>query len=262
MVESKRSPLPNYVEKTQPDITADMRAVLIDWLVDVAEEYKLLPETLYLTVSYIDRYLSCNAINRKRLQLLGVSSMLIASKYEEIHPPNVDDFCGITANTYNKQEVVEMERDLLRSLKYELGTPTINTFLRRFLKDGQENSESSNLVLEFLAYYLAELSLIDYGCIKFLPSIVAASAVFLAKFTIDPTNHSWIKKLERSTGYKVSELKECIYALHELQLNKRCCSLGAIRDKYKQDMFKCVSTLVPGEEMLRIFFDELKEESV
>lgn len=78
-MESKRRPLPNYVEKTQPDITADMRAVLIDWLVDVAEEYKLLPETLYLTASYIDRYLSCNAINRKRLQLLGVSSMLIAS---------------------------------------------------------------------------------------------------------------------------------------------------------------------------------------
>lgn len=78
-MEPKRRPLLNYVETTQVDITADMRGVLIDWLVDVAEEYKLVPETLYLTVSYIDRFLSYNAINRRRLQLLGVSSMLIAS---------------------------------------------------------------------------------------------------------------------------------------------------------------------------------------
>jgi cyclin-A len=78
-LEPKSRPLPNYVEATQADITAHMRGVLIDWLVDVAEEYKLVPETLYLTVSYIDRFLSYNAINRRRLQLLGVSSMLIAS---------------------------------------------------------------------------------------------------------------------------------------------------------------------------------------
>jgi cyclin-A len=77
--EPKSRPLPHYVEATQVDVTADMRGILIDWLVDVAEEYKLVPETLYLTVSYIDRFLSYNAINRRRLQLLGVSSMLIAS---------------------------------------------------------------------------------------------------------------------------------------------------------------------------------------
>lgn len=78
-MEAKRRPLSDYLEKTQNDISANMRGVLIDWLVEVAEEYKLLPDTLYLTVSYIDRFLSSNVLNRQRLQLLGVSSMLIAS---------------------------------------------------------------------------------------------------------------------------------------------------------------------------------------
>ncbi|RWV84881.1 hypothetical protein GW17_00053371 [Ensete ventricosum] len=83
-VEAKRRPSPNYMETVQSDVTVNMRAILVDWLVEVAEEYKLVSDTLFLTVSYIDRFLSFNAINRHRLQLLGVSSMLIAS-YVPIH---------------------------------------------------------------------------------------------------------------------------------------------------------------------------------
>lgn len=78
-MEEKRRALADYIEKVQKDITVNMRSVLVDWLVEVAEEYKLHPDTLYLTISYIDRFLSVNALNRQRLQLLGVSSMLIAS---------------------------------------------------------------------------------------------------------------------------------------------------------------------------------------
>jgi cyclin A len=68
-----------YIDKVQRGVTSNMRGILIDWLVEVADEYKLLPETLHLSVSYIDRFLSLNVINRSNLQLLGVSSMLIAS---------------------------------------------------------------------------------------------------------------------------------------------------------------------------------------
>lgn len=78
-MEPKRRPLPDYLEKVQKDVTANMRGVLVDWLVEVAEEYKLCSETLFLSISYIDRFLSSNAVTRQRLQLLGVSSMLIAS---------------------------------------------------------------------------------------------------------------------------------------------------------------------------------------
>jgi len=103
----KRSrPMVDYIEKVQKLFTPTMRGSLVDWLVEVGEEYKLLPDTLHLSVSYIGSFLSVNPVTKSRLQLLGVSSMLIASKYEEIDPPCVDDFCSITDHTYDKAEVV------------------------------------------------------------------------------------------------------------------------------------------------------------
>ena len=101
----KRRPTTDFMETMQKDINPSMRGILIDWLVEVAEEYKLVPDTLYLTVAYIDRFLSCNTVSRQRLQLLGVSSMLIAAKYEEICAPQVEEFCYITDNTYRREEV-------------------------------------------------------------------------------------------------------------------------------------------------------------
>ncbi|CAL9118746.1 unnamed protein product [Musa textilis] len=254
-VEAKRRPLAKYMETVQSDVTANMRSILVDWLVEVAEEYKLVSDTLHLTISYIDRFLSFNAINRQRLQLLGVSSMLIASKYEEISPPNVEDFCYITDNTYTKQEVVKMESDILKFLKFEMGNPTIKTFLRRFIQAGQEDGKYSNLQFEFLGSYLAELSLLDYGCVQFLPSVIAASAVFVARFTLDPKSNPWNKRLKECTGYNVSDLKECIHAILDLQLNKKASTLLSIRDKYKQHRFKCVPSLVPPTEIPAIYFD-------
>jgi cyclin A len=78
-MENKRRPMVGYIKNVQLDITSNMRGTLVDWLVEVTDEYKLLPETLHLSVSYIDRFLSLNTLNRRKLQLLGVSSMLIAS---------------------------------------------------------------------------------------------------------------------------------------------------------------------------------------
>ncbi|CAK9149246.1 unnamed protein product [Ilex paraguariensis] len=258
-MEAKRRPLPDYIEKVQKDVSANMRGVLVDWLVEVAAEYKLLSDTLYLTVSYIDRFLSMNVLNRQRLQLLGVTSMLIASKYEEINPPHVEDFCYITDNTYSKEEVVKMEADVLKSLKFEMGNPTIKTFLRRFTTVGQEDYNTSNLQLEFLGYYLAELSLLDYCCIRFLPSLVAASVIFLSRFTLRPKLHPWSSALQQYSGYKPVDLKDCVCLIHELQLSKRGSSLVAVREKYKQHKFKCVSTLSSLPEIPQSFFEDAKE---
>uniref|UniRef100_A0ACD5Y0T3 Uncharacterized protein n=1 Tax=Avena sativa TaxID=4498 RepID=A0ACD5Y0T3_AVESA len=253
-VEAARRPAADYIETVQTDVTANMRSILIDWLVEVSEEYKLVADTLYLTVSYVDRFLSANPLGRNRLQLLGVAAMLIAAKYEEISPPHVEDFCYITDNTYTRLELLTMESDILKLLDFEIGSPTIKTFLRRFTKSGPEDKKRSSLLLEFLGSYLAELSLLDYSCLRFLPSVIAASSIFLARLTIEPDTNPWSKEMQKLTGYRPSELKDCIIAIHELQLNRKGPYLPAIRDKYKQHRFKCVSTLLPPVEISASYF--------
>lgn len=100
-IETRFLPQHGYIRR-QTDINERMRAILIDWLVDVHLKFKLLPETLYLTVNMIDRYLSKEVISRRKLQLVGISAMLISSKYEEIYPPEIKDFTYITDRAYTK----------------------------------------------------------------------------------------------------------------------------------------------------------------
>ncbi|KAG6608177.1 Cyclin-A2-1, partial [Cucurbita argyrosperma subsp. sororia] len=243
----------NYMEQLQQDITEKMRGILVDWIVEVTEEYKLVPDTLYLTVNIIDRFLSQNHMEKKRLQLLGVACMLIASKYEEICAPRVEDFCFITDNTYTKGEVVEMESEVLNQLHFRLSVPTVKTFLRRFIQSAHASYKVPCTELEFLANYLAELSLVEYSFLKFLPSLIAASAVFLARWTLDQSDHPWNPTLEHYTCYNASELKTVVLALQDLQLNTSGSSLNAIREKYKHPKFKCVAKLTSTRSVLSLF---------
>ncbi|RXH97548.1 hypothetical protein DVH24_007894 [Malus domestica] len=218
-MEANKRPSPSYMGRVQNDISPKMRGILVDWLVEVAEEYKLVTDTLYLTVSYLDRYLSSYAVSRSKLQLLGVSCMIIASKYEEICPPHVEDFCYITDNTY----IVE---------------------------------ESAG-VFEYLSCYLSELSLLDYSCVQFLPSVVAASAIFLSRFTIQPDVHPWSLALQSYSGYRPSDLKMCVLAVHDLQLNRKPSSLRAIREKYMRPKNKSVAKLSSPSEIPGAYFEAI-----
>ncbi|CAO2199723.1 unnamed protein product [Urochloa humidicola] len=250
--ETKKRPSTDFMETIQKDVNPSMRAILIDWLVEVAEEYRLVPDTLYLTVNYIDRYLSGNEINRQRLQLLGVACMLIAAKYEEICAPQVEEFCYITDNTYFRDEVLEMEASVLNYLKFEMTAPTAKCFLRRFARAAQARDEDPALHLEFLANYIAELSLLEYSLLSYPPSLIAASAIFLAKFVLQPTKYPWNSTLSHYTQYKASELCDCVKALHRLFSVGPGSNLPAIREKYSQHKYKFVAkkqcpTSIPTE---------------
>ena len=122
------------MESVQSDINPMMRSILLDWLVEVGMEYRLSSDTLFLSAAYIDRFLSLVDVKRNRLQLVGVTAMLVASKYEEIYAPQVDEFCYITDNTYTREQVLETEREVLRVLDFDLTQPTTKTFLRRYIK--------------------------------------------------------------------------------------------------------------------------------
>jgi cyclin B len=152
-----------------------MRAILIDWLIEVHLKFKLLPETLFLTINLIDRYLEKNIIPRTKLQLVGVTSMLISSKYEEIYAPEVRDFVYITDKAYTKEEILAMEQAILATLDFNVTSPSSYRFLERFSKIVKADDPLFNL-----ARYLIELPLIEYRMLKYSPSNLAASALFLA----------------------------------------------------------------------------------
>jgi cyclin-A len=128
---------------TQNDINSAMRGILIDWLIEVAVEFNLQADTLYTTVNYIDRYLSTWSVPRGRLQLLGVTSMLIASKYEEIYSPSVEEYVFMTDNTYTKKQVADMELEVLLKLKFQLTVVTPNTFLSVFIAAAKLSPEAA-----------------------------------------------------------------------------------------------------------------------
>lgn len=132
-VQLLRRPIPDYID-SQIEINAKMRAILVDWLVDVSEEYHMVTDTLYYSVNFLDRVLSVQRVSRSQLQLVGITCMWIAAKYEEIYPPNVGEFSYITDNTYSREQLVAMEEEVLKKLKYELTVPTAKTFLRRMLQ--------------------------------------------------------------------------------------------------------------------------------
>ncbi|XP_010925928.1 cyclin-A1-4 isoform X1 [Elaeis guineensis] len=256
MAETKKRPATDFMERIQKDITASMRAILVDWLVEVAEEYRLVPDTLYLTVNYIDRYLSGNEMNRQQLQLLGVACMLIAAKYEEICSPQVEEFCYITDNTYFKDEVLEMEAAVLKYLNFEMTAPTAKCFLRRFVRAAQGCEEVPLLQLEFLANYVAELSLLEYNMLCYSPSLIAASAIFLAKFILQPMKKPWNATLGHYTLYKPSELLDCVKVLHRLFRNSAGSSLPAVREKYSQHKYKFVAKKYCPPSIPSEFFED------
>lgn len=161
--------------KTQKDVNEKMRAILVDWLIEVHYKFKLLPETLYITVNIIDRYLELKAIQRQKLQLLGVTAMWIACKYEEIYAPELKDFVYITDNAYEQKDILTLEYEVLRTLEFNVTTPSAYRFLERYAKLIGADSRTFNL-----AWYLIELPLIEYKMLKYKPSVISSAALFLA----------------------------------------------------------------------------------
>ncbi|NWS75280.1 CCNA2 protein, partial [Crotophaga sulcirostris] len=241
-MEVKCKPKMGYMKK-QPDITNNMRAILVDWLVEVGEEYKLQNETLHLAVNYIDRFLSSMSVLRGKLQLVGTAAMLLASKFEEIYPPEVAEFVYITDDTYTKKQVLRMEHLILKVLSFDLAAPTINQFLTQYFLH-----QPTNTKVESLAMYLGELSLIDADpYLKYLPSVIAAAAFHLAGYTI--TGQTWPESLCKVTGYTLEDIKPCLMDLHQTYLRAAQHTQQSIREKYKSTKYHGISLIDPPETL-------------
>ena len=108
----------DYLTKVQTasEVKDTSRAFLIEWIIDVHRKFRLLPETLYVTVFIIDRFLSLKQIKKSQLHILGVTSLLISTKYEEIYPPELKDLLTVSENKFTRAEVLQMEKDILLTL--------------------------------------------------------------------------------------------------------------------------------------------------
>jgi cyclin B len=196
--------LPEYgYMKKQRDINEKMRAILIDWLIEVHYKFRLKEETLFITANIIDRYLSTANVKRQVLQLVGVTAMLIASKYEDIYPPPLHDFVYITDNAYTGRDIVKMEYDIIKELQFNLTTPSAYTFMNRYSRVAGADS-----VTHSLALYLIELPLIEYRMLKYEPSMVAAAAIYVA-FHVLKTKINWQEKMASYTGYTEGQIRNC-----------------------------------------------------
>ena len=160
----------------QPHLNSMSRSILVDWLVEVHVHFRLVPETLYLCVNILDRYLSKEVqVEREKLQLVGVTSLFVACKYEERDAVEVQDLVEITDFAYNRQDVLDMEGDILKNLEFKLTVPTGLPFLYRFL----HITKASKLARHLANYYM-ERMLQEYCSLSYRPSLVAAAAVCLA----------------------------------------------------------------------------------
>ncbi|CAN8233437.1 unnamed protein product [Cochlearia groenlandica] len=119
-----------------------------------------------------------------------------------------------------------------RGFLRNLGLTCLDLLGTRFLREAQATHLNISVEIEFLANYLTELTLMEYELLKFLPWMIAASAVFVAKWTMNQSNHPWNETLEHYTKYKACDLKATLKALQELQVNTKGCPLNSIRNKY------------------------------
>ena len=206
----------------QNDINDKMRAILVDWIIDVHYRYGFKRKIL-----------------KKNFQLLGISSLFISCKENEIYYPGTQGFVNMTNKAYTKHELLKIEAHVLNVLDFEILSPSADEFYNILAKSFDFNKEQ-----KFLGEYFMDSSLIDYSMLKYRPSIIAmACAYIVMKFY-------GIKKYKDlySSNMVMKEspqkaIKDCARDLCFLVKNLSNSSLKATKEKYSLEQFGKVAYL-------------------
>lgn len=181
--ELKLWPLPAYMDQ-QPELSVQHRFIVVEWLCEVSTEYRQQTDTFFLAVSILDRFLCAQPITKSAVQLLATACLWIAAKFEEVSVPSSTDLVMDTLHTYSVKELVRMEGRINEMLDFEFCVPTSKTFLRQYFQELFGGLTGNLATVYHLSSYLLELSLLEYEFVRFLPSHVAASALYLAFHTL------------------------------------------------------------------------------
>ncbi|KAL8698790.1 MAG: hypothetical protein Q9224_001692 [Gallowayella concinna] len=259
-LEIKMLPNAHYMDN-QAEIQWSMRSVLMGWLVQVHHRFGLLPETLFLCVNYIDRFLSCKIVSLGKLQLVGATAIFVAAKYEEINCPSVQEIVYMVDGGYTVDEILKAERFMLSMLQFELGWPGPMSFLRRISK-----ADDYDLETRTLAKYFLELTIMDERFVGSPPSFVAAGAHCLARMMLKKGD--WVSngivfasdgraKCQQSAAHTYYSEYTYTQLYNLVLLMVECCEdprnhHAAIFDKYMDKRYKRAS-LYAETEMRRGF---------
>lgn len=244
-IEPKYRVSPDYMV-SQTDINEKMRAILTDWLVEVHLKFKLMPETLFLTCNLIDRYLEAKQVTRKNLQLVGVTAMLISSKYEEIWAPEVRDFVYISDKAYTREQILAMEKQMLNTLHFNLTLPTSYSFLARYIKAAGCHYDKQ---VTMLTSYMIELCLQEYSTLKFSASMQATAALYAAMTAVGKAD-PYPRALMRHSGYTKEAILPCASVMVQLMQKASTNSLNAVYKKYSNPKFGEASKMEPPVKIL------------
>ncbi len=220
----------------QGEINEKMRAVLVDWIVDVEDKLAFSPETLFLTVNILDRFLSKKEVKIADLQLAGTTAMLIASKYEEVAVPPINDFVRVADNCFSHSDVVGMEQCILQALDYTVTTQTPHAFLMQLLPQlakslTRPTAELSHIAT--LAEYALHLQLLDYAFLQFSPSVLAAGSLWLA---LREEGQGWEQRCEEFGAEKaVRDCGERLWA--QIKETKPVNTVHAVHKKFAKEMY-------------------------
>ncbi|XP_012938100.1 G1/S-specific cyclin-E1 isoform X2 [Aplysia californica] len=198
--------------RNHPELQPRMRSILLDWLSEVCEVYRLHKETFTLAVDYLDRYLSVvDNVPKTQLQLLGISSLFIAAKLEEIYPPKLSEFAYVTDSACTEADIVRQEMIILKALKWDLSPMTTNAWLGVYLQvanmDHITDPELGFVFPQFSTHAfvqisrLCDLALMDVGSFKFYRNVIAASALY---------HHTNEKLVMEVSGLNWADLYPCV----------------------------------------------------
>ncbi|XP_045513145.1 G2/mitotic-specific cyclin-B3 isoform X3 [Pieris brassicae] len=236
-------PIDDYLTRIK-GITAWMRALLVDWMVEVQESFELNHETLYLAVKLVDLFLTRSTrklperehLNKEELQLLGASALFIASKFDERIPPLVDDFLYICDGAYTLNQLIKMEIKIVKTIDFDLGIPLSYRFLRRYARCARVSMPTLTL-----ARFILEQCLLEYSLVSLSDSKMAAAALYVALRMKNVSE--WTPTLQHYTGYALSEILPIALLQNAVLHKKPKSAISTVRNKYSHSIFFEVAKL-------------------
>ncbi|CCF55976.1 hypothetical protein KAFR_0A05410 [Kazachstania africana CBS 2517] len=212
--EQQTLPSHNYLTDTNSPsyLRPSVRAVLVDWLVEVHEKFSCFPETLYLAINLMDRFLSRNKATIDKLQLVAVTSLFIAAKFEEIHLPKIAEYSYITDGAASKLDIRRAEMFMLTKLGFDIGWPNPLNFLRRISKADNYDSTTRNI-----AKFLLEYSICSHRYVHLKPSLLSAISMYISRRITAKNDIYWDANLKHYSG-DIDPFNDNEFQLHSRQL--------------------------------------------